>query len=91
MDLVVNHSSDEHEWFHQSRQSRTSPYRDYLPLSGMPNAANPTSGIACLTSTTMPGNIGFRNQRLLPTYFSRKQPDLELGESQTPPWKCMIS
>ncbi|MBK6976651.1 MAG: alpha-glucosidase [Cytophagaceae bacterium] len=29
MDLVVNHSSDEHEWFKQSRSSRTSPYRDY--------------------------------------------------------------
>jgi oligo-1,6-glucosidase len=29
MDLVVNNSSDEHEWFKQSRSSRTSPYRDY--------------------------------------------------------------
>jgi oligo-1,6-glucosidase len=29
MDLVVNHSSDEHEWFKQSRSSRTSPYRNY--------------------------------------------------------------
>jgi oligo-1,6-glucosidase len=29
MDLVVNHSSDEHEWFRQSRSSRDNPYRDY--------------------------------------------------------------
>ena len=29
MDLVVNHSSDEHNWFKQARSSRTSPYRDY--------------------------------------------------------------
>jgi oligo-1,6-glucosidase len=29
MDLVVNHSSDEHKWFLQSRSSRTNPYRDY--------------------------------------------------------------
>ncbi len=29
MDIVVNHSSDEHEWFKQSRTSRTSPYRNY--------------------------------------------------------------
>jgi oligo-1,6-glucosidase len=29
MDLVVNHSSDEHEWFQQSRSARDNPYRDY--------------------------------------------------------------
>jgi oligo-1,6-glucosidase len=29
MDLVVNHSSDEHEWFKQSRSSRNNPYRNY--------------------------------------------------------------
>lgn len=29
MDLVVNHSSDEHLWFVESRKSRESPYRDY--------------------------------------------------------------
>lgn len=29
MDLVVNHSSDEHEWFKESRKSKDNPYRDY--------------------------------------------------------------
>ncbi len=29
MDLVVNHSSDENEWFKQSRQGKENPYRDY--------------------------------------------------------------
>ena len=29
MDLVVNHSSDEHEWFKQSRSSRDNPFRNY--------------------------------------------------------------
>ncbi|MDY7028862.1 MAG: alpha-amylase family glycosyl hydrolase, partial [Spirochaetota bacterium] len=29
MDLVVNHTSDEHPWFIESRSSRTNPYRDY--------------------------------------------------------------
>ena len=29
MDLVVNHSSDEHPWFEESRSSRDNPKRDY--------------------------------------------------------------
>lgn len=29
MDLVVNHSSDEHFWFQESRKSKDNPYRDY--------------------------------------------------------------
>lgn len=29
MDLVVNHTSDEHEWFRESRKSRDNPYRNY--------------------------------------------------------------
>lgn len=29
MDLVVNHTSDEHKWFEESRKSRDNPYRDY--------------------------------------------------------------
>lgn len=29
MDLVFNHSSDEHQWFQESKKSRDNPYRDY--------------------------------------------------------------
>lgn len=29
MDLVVNHTSDEHQWFIESKSSKQSPYRDY--------------------------------------------------------------
>lgn len=29
MDLVVNHTSDEHVWFQESRKSKDNPYRDF--------------------------------------------------------------
>lgn len=29
MDLVINHTSDEHEWFIESRSSKDNPYRDF--------------------------------------------------------------
>lgn len=29
MDLVLNHSSDEHPWFEESRKSKSNPFRDY--------------------------------------------------------------
>ena len=29
LDVVVNHSSEAHEWFQQAQSSRTNPYRDY--------------------------------------------------------------
>jgi oligo-1,6-glucosidase len=40
LDMVFNHSSDEHEWFKQSRSSRNNPYRDFYfwrdPVNGGP-------------------------------------------------------
>ena len=29
MDMVLNHSSDEHYWFRESRKSKDNPYRNY--------------------------------------------------------------
>ena len=49
MDLVVNHTSDEHPWFIESRKSVDNPYRDYyiwnvLPAPVLPQAARPELG-----------------------------------------------
>ena len=49
MDLVVNHTSDEHAWFIESRSGRDNPYRDYYiwrpPLeTGQPPRGKAVSG-----------------------------------------------
>ena len=42
IDLVVNHTSDEHHWFAESRKSRDNPYRDYyFWRDGRPNPDDP--------------------------------------------------
>ena len=42
IDLVVNHTSDEHRWFAASRASKNNPYRDfYIWRPGKPNPADP--------------------------------------------------
>ncbi|MCR5487697.1 MAG: alpha-glucosidase [Lachnospiraceae bacterium] len=37
MDLVVNHTSDEHPWFQESRKGRDNPYSDYYIWRDKPN------------------------------------------------------
>ena len=37
MDLVANHTSDEHEWFIESKKNKDNPYRDYYIWKDRPN------------------------------------------------------
>ncbi len=75
MDLVVNHSSDQHKWFQESRKSRKNPYRDYYHWwsaeKGKP-AFRPGSFEA--------DGSGWRFDKTTNAYylhyFSYKQPDL---------------
>ncbi len=75
MDIVVNHSSDEHEWFKQSRSARNNPYRDYYHWwpaeKGKPNYRY---------SLFDENGDAWRYDSLTNAYylhyFSRKQPDL---------------
>ncbi|RPI29977.1 MAG: maltose alpha-D-glucosyltransferase [Chloroflexota bacterium] len=41
-DLVVNHTSDQHPWFQESRSDRSSPYRDYYVWSDDDNRYSET-------------------------------------------------
>jgi oligo-1,6-glucosidase len=75
MDLVVNHSSDEHEWFKQSRSSRTNPYRNYYHWWNAENGKPPYR-----YSLFDINHDAWRYDSLINSYylhyFSRKQPDL---------------
>jgi glycosidase len=52
MDLVINHTSDEHEWFKQSRDP-ASPYRDYyIWKQGKPGGKPPNNWTSFFMGST---------------------------------------
>lgn len=75
MDIVVNHSSDEHEWFKQSRSSRTSPYRDYYHWWNAERGKPPYRYSLFDVNHDAWKYDTLTNAYYL-HYFSRKQPDL---------------
>jgi oligo-1,6-glucosidase len=75
MDLVVNHSSDEHEWFKQSRSSRTNPYREYYHWWNAENGKPPYRYSLFDINHDAWMYDSLTNAYYL-HYFSRKQPDM---------------
>jgi oligo-1,6-glucosidase len=75
MDLVVNHSSDEHEWFKQSRSSRTNPYRNYYHWWNAEKGKPPYRYSLFDINHDAWKYDSLSNAYYL-HYFSRKQPDL---------------
>ena len=47
MDLVVNHTSDQHKWFRESRKSKDNPYRDYYIWRDPKDGQAPTNWGGC--------------------------------------------
>lgn len=76
MDLVVNHSSDEHEWFKQSRSSRSSPYRNYYHWWNAENGKPPYRYSLFDVAHDAWKYDTLTNAYYL-HYFSQKQPDLK--------------
>lgn len=76
MDLVVNHSSDEHEWFKQSRSSRDNPYRNYYHWWNAENGKPPYRYSLFDVAHDAWKYDTLTNAYYL-HYFSRKQPDLK--------------
>jgi len=75
MDLVVNHCSDEHEWFKQARINRDNPYRDYFHWwpaeKGKPN---PRYSFFDVNNDAW--EYDKKTNAYYLHYFSDKQPDL---------------
>ncbi|MGY1603598.1 glycoside hydrolase family 13 protein [Geodermatophilus sp. SYSU D00815] len=81
MDLVVNHTSDEHPWFVESRSSRTSPKRDWYwwrpPRQGMAAGApgaEPTNWASFFSGPVW--ELDEASGEYYLHLFDRKQPDL---------------
>ena len=75
MDLVVNHTSDEHAWFVESRKSVDNPYRDfYIWRKGKEDGSEPNNWGSCFSGSA------WKNDPQTDMYFlhlfSPKQPDL---------------
>jgi oligo-1,6-glucosidase len=75
LDLVVNHTSDEHPWFLESRKSRENPYRDYyIWRDGKEDGGCPNNWGSCFSGSAWEydNETGMYYLHL----FSKKQPDL---------------
>jgi len=74
MDLVVNHTSDEHEWFRESASSPTSPKRDWYWWRPPRDGAEPTNWESFFSGSAWQFDEASGEYYL--HLFSRKQPDL---------------
>jgi oligo-1,6-glucosidase len=74
MDLVVNHTSDEHPWFQESRTSKENPYREYYIWRPGKNGREPNNWRSVFGGSAWQydGQTGEYYLHL----FSKKQPDL---------------
>lgn len=74
MDLVVNHSSDEHAWFVESRKSRDNPCRDYYIWRDGREGKEPNNWASFFTPSAW--TYDAQTEQWYLHLFSEKQPDL---------------
>ena len=74
MDLVVNHTSDEHAWFVESRSSRENDKRAYYIWRPARDGGVPNNWGSCFSGSAWEWDPGTQMYYL--HFFSRKQPDL---------------
>ena len=75
LDLVANHSSDEHKWFQESRKSRDNPYRDYYHWWNE-EKGKPNKRVSFFDVNGDAWKYDAATKSYYLHYFSQKQPDL---------------
>ncbi|WP_252229493.1 alpha-glucosidase [Clostridium sp. ZBS15] len=80
MDLVVNHTSDEHQWFVESRKSETSKYRDYYVWKKGKDGQPPNNWTSCFSGPAW--QYDEETDMYYLHLFSKKQPDLNWENSE---------
>ena len=81
IDLVVNHTSDEHIWFAKSRRSRQNPHRDYyIWRDGKPDGTPPNNYPSFFGGSAWKFDSATGQYYL--HYFDVKQPDLNWENPQ---------
>jgi oligo-1,6-glucosidase len=74
LDLVANHTSDEHPWFVESRRSKDNPYRDYYIWRDAKDGKEPNNWGSCFAGPAWEWDEQTKQYYL--HLFSKKQPDL---------------
>ena len=74
MDLVVNHTSDEHAWFVESRKSVDNPYRDFYIWRKGKDGKEPNNWGSCFSGSAW--KYDPQTDMYFLHLFSKKQPDL---------------
>ncbi|MDW2879525.1 MULTISPECIES: glycoside hydrolase family 13 protein [Bacillaceae] len=74
MDIVANHTSDEHPWFIESRKNKDNPYRDFYVWKDGAEGGPPSSLQSIFSGSAW--NYDPLTQQYYLHMFSRKQPDL---------------
>lgn len=74
MDLVVNHTSDEHPWFMESRKSKDNPYRDYYIWRDPKDGKEPNNWISYFSGPAW--ELDEETGQYYLHLFTKKQPDL---------------
>ena len=80
MDLVANHTSDEHYWFEEAKKSRENPYHDYYVWKKTTPKTLPNNWQSVFSGSAWKWNE--KTQEYFLHLYTQKQPDLNWENSK---------